>query len=360
MKLGRGDVAEQSLGFVDGNRRDFRLASQPLGDAHVLGREPGLVIDDEHDGIDSGAEAAPQRLELCVRELGSALADVGAARTRLHAEAAPEAIAGLPRLQARAACASPVRMVALIGIPDLNAMQRLALGQISQRVVALVHAPAEHAERFDDLGCVIAEAWREQPPPIDDANIIVAEGPADQAQEALRLLSRLGGGGRLAPSQITIGLGDAGLAPTILCHAEWAGVAVRAAAANALGQSPPYRALQAIATWLADQRFATFAALLRHPDVEDWVIRRCAAPGAGERVGKGEAGSPQRAVQSSPSPRLPSIIAAIASGPGCVPGCCLDTAPSLFLQQRAERAAEIPLQARDVDAIVADRRVADL
>lgn len=49
---------------------------------------------------------------------------------------------------------------------------------------------------------------------------------------------------------------------------------MRSAAKMKLSRSGPYRLLMAAGLWLADRRFATLAALLRHPDVEEWLIRR--------------------------------------------------------------------------------------
>ena len=51
VKLRFGDLAEHAFGFVDGDHNRFRRAPQRFGDLAILGREPGFVVDDEHDGV---------------------------------------------------------------------------------------------------------------------------------------------------------------------------------------------------------------------------------------------------------------------------------------------------------------------
>jgi len=178
-------------------------------------------------------------------------------------------------LRRRVASASRFESIILIGVVDLNATQRLALAPLADRVVALVHAPASMASRFDDLGCVAEEAWQEAASPLTDDQIIVTEGPADQAQAVLRVMA--GYRSALAPSQITIGLGDAELAPVIVGHGEWAGVPMRAVGSLLHRDSGPHRFLAVAADWLEEQRFVTFSELLRHPDVDQWLADRSSA-----------------------------------------------------------------------------------
>lgn len=160
--------------------------------------------------------------------------------------------------------------LALIGVVDLNAQQRAVASALGSRAIALIHAPESLADRFDELGCVIPGQWTDGSIDIDDDQIRVGDRPADQAQHALRAIAELRG--EFAAGEITIGLGDEGMVPTLQRAAEWAGVKVRSAAGKPLRQSSPYRWLDAAATWLGDQRFATFAAILRHPDLERWIL----------------------------------------------------------------------------------------
>ena len=51
MELRCRDLAEDTFGLVDGDHDRFCRAPQHFGDLAILGREPGLVIHDEHDGV---------------------------------------------------------------------------------------------------------------------------------------------------------------------------------------------------------------------------------------------------------------------------------------------------------------------
>ncbi len=163
------------------------------------------------------------------------------------------------------------RHIVLIGIAELNAVQRTVITLYDEHVTALIHAPESMRDRFDEFGCVAPAAWSDVTIDIDDAHIRVADRPEDQAQETLRTLA--GFGEQYAATQITIGLGDSSLAPVIERNARWAGVRVDSALGRSIRRSAPYRLLSAIADWLTDQRFANFAALLRHPDIESWLLR---------------------------------------------------------------------------------------
>jgi len=158
--------------------------------------------------------------------------------------------------------------VVLLGVVDLNAMQRVALAQCAGRVTALVHAPESLADHFDDFGCVRNDAWDRYRIDIPDEQIKLADRPEDQAQAAMHAMADLNGA--FAPQQITIGLGDEALAPYLERAAEWAGVHVHSAPGRALDRTAPARLLEAAADWLAVRRFAHLATLLRHPDLEDF------------------------------------------------------------------------------------------
>ena len=168
-----------------------------------------------------------------------------------------------------------MRQIVLIAVPEMNAVQRRLIAAAGERAVALIHASGDLANRFDDLGCVIADQWQDACVAVDRAQILVADRPADQAQQTLHVIA--GFNGRYSAGEITIGLGDPALAPAIEHAAQWADLSVRDAAGIPLRQTPPCRALEAIGAYVSDARFATFAALLRHPDIERWVFRRTRA-----------------------------------------------------------------------------------
>jgi hypothetical protein len=162
-----------------------------------------------------------------------------------------------------------IEQLFLIGTIDLNAAQRRAVESFPGRAVAIIHAPPGLADAFDDLGCIRTEAWLDRAIHVDDDQLRVCERPPDQAQAALDALASMDG--RWSAEDIVIGLGDEALAGDIERAAAWAGVQVRAAAKGPLSLSPAGRLLRAIADWLEDERFAAFAALVRHPDLEERI-----------------------------------------------------------------------------------------
>jgi ATP-dependent helicase/nuclease subunit B len=173
--------------------------------------------------------------------------------------------------------------IILIGVTELNAAQRAIVSAVGERATALIHAPSSLADHFDALGCVVPEAWADAEIVLDDERIAVTETPADQAQAAISAIAAFDGA--RAADQITIGVSDASLVGPVMLAADWAGLQVHSAAGTELRRSAPFRLLEAIAGWLADGRFASLAALVRHPDLESWLMRRTGRTAAGASRG---------------------------------------------------------------------------
>jgi RecB family exonuclease len=159
--------------------------------------------------------------------------------------------------------------IVLVGTVDLNQTQRSMLDQISGHVTALVFAPAELAERFDEHGCLRPEAWREAPIPVATEQIEVADSPADQAAAVVRTLVELDG--RYCGEQITIGVPDRQVVPYVEQYLEQSAIASRYAAGLPISQTAPYRLIDVVAAYLDGRRFSAFAALVRHPSVHAWL-----------------------------------------------------------------------------------------
>ncbi|UCD73831.1 MAG: PD-(D/E)XK nuclease family protein [Phycisphaerales bacterium] len=166
----------------------------------------------------------------------------------------------------------PDTQVVLIGVVELNTWQRALLEKLDSRTTALVHAPEALAESFDECGCVLPEAWAAVRLTIQDEQIISSDRPEDQAQAALRAIAALNG--HRGPDEITVGLGDESQADCLMRAGKWAGLHLHSAAGIKLSRTAPYRLLEAVADWLEEPRFANFAALLRHPDLESWLLAR--------------------------------------------------------------------------------------
>lgn len=176
----------------------------------------------------------------------------------------------------------------LLGVVELNAQQRAAVKRFTEqggKVTALVHTSEALCDRFDELGCVDVEAWSDVEIDLDDDRIVVADRPKDQAQAAMHMMASFNG--TYAADQITIGLGDGQFGEIMHHAAAWAELHVHSADGLAMSRTLPYRLFEVIAAWLSGQRFVDFAAMLRHPDMEQYLHARLrdAAPAIDDWIG---------------------------------------------------------------------------
>jgi ATP-dependent helicase/nuclease subunit B len=179
-----------------------------------------------------------------------------------------------------AECTTDAEII-LIGTADMNRAQQEMLSQVREHVTALVVAPESLAERFDEFGCLRAEAWQTHTIDLDDRQIEVVDDPAAQAAAAARAI--VAWDGRYAGEEITIGVPDAEVIPFIEQTLEPCGVPIRygigtpagrirGAAGDLYQNSAPCRVLAASADYMGGRRFAAFAALVRDPSVERWLL----------------------------------------------------------------------------------------
>jgi len=159
--------------------------------------------------------------------------------------------------------------IVLIGATDLNRSQRRMLDHVADRVTALVFAPHKLADRFDEHGCVRPTAWLNQEIPLADEQILVADDPVDQADAVVRTLA--GFHGRYNTEQIAIGVPDEQLVPYLTQRLKACDVPARHVAGTRISRSAPHRLLAATADYVETAAFSAFAALVRHPWINDWL-----------------------------------------------------------------------------------------
>lgn len=166
----------------------------------------------------------------------------------------------------------PEGQLVLVGVVDLARIQKAVVRAYGDRACALIHAPHALVSGFDGDGCLERAFWTGRIVHIPDSQLVIADRPADQAQAVIENLVELGG--RYRPEQVTIGLGDDKLGPTMVQAGEWANLVVHDPRGHLVLRGRPFRLLDAGLEWARDPRFAAFAALMRHPDVEAWVRRQ--------------------------------------------------------------------------------------
>ncbi|MDP2498252.1 MAG: PD-(D/E)XK nuclease family protein [Candidatus Palauibacterales bacterium] len=151
----------------------------------------------------------------------------------------------------------------LVGVVELPGVTREMLRRLDAPVRPLIHAPADLAGGFDELGAVRPDPWVERELVLPE--LTVCGRPPEQADAAL---SALAGDGRpLAPDEVTVGVPNDEVAPHLAERLGELGVPHRDAAGTPLPETAPYRLLEATAAYLDGRRFADLAALVRHPDV---------------------------------------------------------------------------------------------
>ncbi|MDC0357179.1 PD-(D/E)XK nuclease family protein [Oligoflexia bacterium] len=157
----------------------------------------------------------------------------------------------------------------LISAVDLNQISRLLLQKVTSPIAALMHAPAERQNAFDEFGCVIPSAWEDAPIDIPDDKLAVVATPTDQAAATIRALALHSG--NYSAEEITVGVADETLTPYVLQQMQGAALPVRDAAGIPTLSTSPLQLLEALAQFLTSQRFFDFASLVRHVDLQAWL-----------------------------------------------------------------------------------------
>lgn len=165
----------------------------------------------------------------------------------------------------------------LVGVAELpgvvaEMLRRAAVDPGAPLLRALVHAPSDRADDFDDMGLLRPEVWLAAEPPLRGADISVVAGPGEQADAVARLLARRARSRRA--DEVVVGVPDPEVVPALAQRLGRHGVRVREAAGTPMRNSGPWRLLAALAEVLRDRRREAVAALVRHPDLGPWLRDR--------------------------------------------------------------------------------------
>ncbi|MEX2583920.1 MAG: PD-(D/E)XK nuclease family protein [Gemmatimonadota bacterium] len=158
----------------------------------------------------------------------------------------------------------------LVGLAEMPRIASGMLGLCGDGVRALVHAPAGEAESFDAYGCVHPSAWADRPLAIAPDEVRVVDRPSDQAAAVLDEIAELG---EVGIDEVVVGIADDDHVPYL---EEWlgaAGLPSHYAGGVPIGRLGPYRLLESTADYLERRDWESFAALVRHPDIEARLVR---------------------------------------------------------------------------------------
>lgn len=174
--------------------------------------------------------------------------------------------------------------IIVVGAVDMTITLRRMIDQVADRVTALVFAPEEWAERFDDHGCLVPDTWQDVEMPIRAEQVHLADGPAEQADRVARCLADFDG--KYRPDDITIGLADERITPFVQRQLDECGVASRSAAGMPMAEASPYLLVAAVESCLRNERYSAFASLVRHPAVYAWLERHSISDDWLDRLGE--------------------------------------------------------------------------
>jgi ATP-dependent helicase/nuclease subunit B len=161
--------------------------------------------------------------------------------------------------------------VILLGVVDMTPLLGQMLRSIEKDVTALIHAPAELEDAFDELGAIVVDHWVDRPVGIDDHQLHVVDRPFDQGRQVAETIAAHSGTTDLTVEDITVGLSNENDVDAIRHPLELAGLPTRYAAGRPMSESPPVTLLVTLAQLAQHRRVADLAALLRHPDVLAWL-----------------------------------------------------------------------------------------
>ena len=195
------------------------------------------------------------RLEQCYRD---ALAQAGRADGDDALRAALEAGA--------LGCAHDIF---LVGAVDLNATECAMLRRLPSPVVAVIPAPPETQDGFDDVGRLQVPFWHDRPLPLPDDRLHFVEDPAAEARALADQIAGLEGQG--PQGEITLGVGDERAAEGLTRRLAALGQPTTSPYGLPLARVRPAALLSAVRDVLHDPRARRFAALVRHPDLEQWL-----------------------------------------------------------------------------------------
>jgi len=163
--------------------------------------------------------------------------------------------------------------VVLVGVADPKGIVRDVVRALGVRVTALVFAPEELREEFDEVGGVVTALWKERDVPVALEDWHVVDKPVEQAAKAMDLIA--GFGGEFSAEELTVGVCDEEVAPFLDRRLAEVGCFARHGRGTPASGTSVARLLDATARHLERPRFPSLALLLRHPDLEPVVSAVC-------------------------------------------------------------------------------------
>lgn len=164
------------------------------------------------------------------------------------------------------------KQVYMLGTVDLNLTSRAMLEQIGPQVTPIIFSDPEHQDWFDELGCLKIEPWESETLTVTDRDIAVGGQPTDQAKQLAKFLAELDG--NFGVDQISVTVADPSLTSPISRGLMACDVKTHDVGGSSISHNRVFVMLELLSAWLDDYRFENFAALVRHPDIFQWLVQQ--------------------------------------------------------------------------------------
>ena len=160
--------------------------------------------------------------------------------------------------------------VYLIAASDLPLVTRKLLANLDQPIYPLIFAPEDCSHLFELDGTIIIKEWLSRPVDIEDRQVSFTESPEAQSQLVIEKLAEHAPNCRV--DEVTVGICDPEVVPFIERSLAAFDVQARLAAGQPVTNTAPLLVLSEISRYLAKNHFSDLASLVRHPDINRWLL----------------------------------------------------------------------------------------
>ncbi|MDO5579754.1 MAG: PD-(D/E)XK nuclease family protein [Planctomycetia bacterium] len=163
----------------------------------------------------------------------------------------------------------------VIGASDLNKVQKEMLHAIKDHVHIMICAPESERNGFDAFGTLVPDYWNNKVIPISDEQIIQTDKPEDQADQIMDYLAAFLDKcpGHIADA-CSVCVPDSEILPSLIQKMESKNIPYHVSAGTPLFRNRVYSLIALIAKYQKNFRFSDLADLVRHPDMERYLIRK--------------------------------------------------------------------------------------
>ncbi|MDR2643455.1 MAG: PD-(D/E)XK nuclease family protein [Planctomycetaceae bacterium] len=169
----------------------------------------------------------------------------------------------------------------LVGLVDMNTLQKELVKKFSEFVTALIFAPDEKKDQFDECGCIIPDKWINEVVWIDDSQIEIVERSDFEADAVLRRLNVAcnpdSPDGKFAAGEISIVAANNETLPFFKRRFKEANIKLSHFKGMELKHTPVYRFLDLLSRFIKSRSFMNLAELVRHPDMYDFLKQKFSA-----------------------------------------------------------------------------------